>query len=430
MKMMREGTVFLSFTVILAVCVVETAAAGLLPPESAPLIRHYYKVHNTCANVEPFVRQQVKALMGDKTITPKLIKLLYADCMVNGCDASILLDGDNTEKKSPKNRGLAAFAVIDIVKKVIEARCPRAVSCADILNIVVRDAVFFSGGPSYPVFLGRRDGKKSDAAWVDLPPPSISWESALAYFTSKGLNLQDMVTLLAFQSNPVRIMALKLTKDAISLISSGNWQAPDVKPVLQVLQIRRVQTPTEKKERYMLVLSDGSFDEKDAILATHPSDLVRSQQLQRGSIVQLNEFVHSTIRDRMIIIVIDVDVIQTSCYRTVSIAGLNPYRDRWTIKARVIAKAEIRRCYSNAKGEGEVFSFDLVDHTDGGEIRATCFNDVAHQFYDLIRVGKVYFISDGKIKPAQKAYDCLKNDHEIRLDHMSTIWPCLEDVDN
>lgn len=53
-----------------------------------------------------------------------------------------------------------------------------------------------SGGPSYPVFLGRRDGLKSDAAWVDLPSPSISWESALAYFTSKGLNVQDMATLL------------------------------------------------------------------------------------------------------------------------------------------------------------------------------------------------------------------------------------------
>ncbi|KAL8201285.1 hypothetical protein R6Q57_012624 [Mikania cordata] len=172
------------------------AAIGLLPSESSPLIRHYYKIHNTCANVEPFVRQQIKALMGDKSITPKLIKLLYADCMVNGCDASILLDGDNTEKESAKNRGLGAFAVIDIVKKVVEARCPRAVSCADILNLVVRDAIYFSGGPSYPVFLGRRDGMKSDAAWVDLPLPSISWESALAYFTSKGLSVVDMVTLL------------------------------------------------------------------------------------------------------------------------------------------------------------------------------------------------------------------------------------------
>nr|XP_043608776.1 probable peroxidase 26 [Erigeron canadensis] len=195
--MKRDQCLFLSFVVILAVSGAKVTAAGLLPPESTPLIRHYYKVHNTCSNVEPFIRHQMKLIFDkDKTITPKLIKLLYADCMVNGCDASILLDGENTEKKSPKNRGLGAYVVIDVLKKVVEARCPGAVSCADIMNIAARDAIFFSGGPSYPVFLGRRDGLKSEASWVDLPSPSISWETALAYFTSKGLNLQDMVTLL------------------------------------------------------------------------------------------------------------------------------------------------------------------------------------------------------------------------------------------
>ncbi|PWA62775.1 peroxidase superfamily protein [Artemisia annua] len=172
------------------------AAIGL-PPEAAPLIRHFYKVHNTCANVEPFVRHQVKLVYdNDRTVAPKLIKLLYADCMINGCDASILLDGPNTEKESPKTRGLGAFVLIDKIKQVLEARCPGAVSCADILNLATRDAVFFSGGPSYPVFLGRRDGRDSNAAWVDLPSPSISWESSLAYFESKGLDVQDMVTLL------------------------------------------------------------------------------------------------------------------------------------------------------------------------------------------------------------------------------------------
>ncbi|XP_071691167.1 probable peroxidase 26 [Rutidosis leptorrhynchoides] len=168
-----------------------------LPPEDAPLIRHYYKVHNTCANVEPFVRHQVGLVYAnDRTVAPKLIKLLYADCMVNGCDASILLDGPNTERTSPKTRGLGGFVLIDDIKTVLEARCPEAVSCADILNLAARDAVYFSGGPSYPVFLGRRDGVESNAGWIDFPSPSSSWETTLAYFQTKGLNVQDMATLL------------------------------------------------------------------------------------------------------------------------------------------------------------------------------------------------------------------------------------------
>lgn len=53
-----------------------------------------------------------------------------------------------------------------------------------------------AGAPSYPVFTGRRDGMSSSAASVDLPSPSISWEQALSYFRSKGLDVLDLATLL------------------------------------------------------------------------------------------------------------------------------------------------------------------------------------------------------------------------------------------
>eukprot|EP00976_Prorocentrum_cordatum_P059823 1175662-Prorocentrum_minimum.AAC.1 len=46
--------------------------------------------------------------------------------------------------------------------------------------------------------------------------------------------------------------------------------------------------------------------------------------------------------------------------RIVPIAQLNPYQNRWTIKARITSKGELRH-WQNARGEGKVFSFDLID---------------------------------------------------------------------
>jgi len=44
------------------------------------------------------------------------------------------------------------------------------------------------------------------------------------------------------------------------------------------------------------------------------------------------------------------------------ISSLNPYQNRWTIKARCFNKGDIRH-YQNQRGEGKVFSFDLVDES-------------------------------------------------------------------
>ncbi|RDY03804.1 putative peroxidase 61, partial [Mucuna pruriens] len=173
------------------------ADATVKPPP--PKLRwHYYKITNTCHDAEEYVRHQVNIFWNnDRSIAAKLLRLVYSDCFVTGCDASILLDeGRNPEKKAAQNRGLGGFVAIDKIKTVLESRCPGIVSCADILHLATRDAVHLAGGPAYPVYTGRKDGMQSDAALVDLPSPSIPFDKLIEYFELRGLNEVDLTTLL------------------------------------------------------------------------------------------------------------------------------------------------------------------------------------------------------------------------------------------
>lgn len=90
------------------------------------------------------------------------------------------------------------------------------------------------------------------------------------------------------------------------------------------------------------------------------------------------------------------------------------------------AKTAVKH-WNNAKGTGKFFSFDLLDG-EGGQIRAVCFKEVVDQFYDLIEVDKVYLISRGAVKPAQKQFNSLNNDLEITLDALtSSVEICSSD---
>lgn len=56
---------------------------------------------------------------------------------------------------------------------------------------------------------------------------------------------------------------------------------------------------------------------------------------------------------------------------------------RWVIRVRVTSKSPIRT-WSNSRGEGKLFSMDLID--ESGEIRCTAFRDLCDKFYDMIEV--------------------------------------------
>ncbi|KAK3008680.1 hypothetical protein RJ639_014972 [Escallonia herrerae] len=101
------------------------------------------------------------------------------------------------------------------------------------------------------------------------------------------------------------------------------------------------------------------------------------------------------------------------------LVSLNPYQGNWTIKVRVTGKATMRT-YKNARGEGCVFNVELTDE-DGTQIQATMFNEAAKKFFDRFQMGKVYYISKGTLKVANKQFMTLQNDYEMTLTENSEV---------
>ena len=105
------------------------------------------------------------------------------------------------------------------------------------------------------------------------------------------------------------------------------------------------------------------------------------------------------------------------------ITAITPYFNAWLIKARVTSKSN-KRNWSNARGEGSVFSFDVMDSS--GEIRVNAFNQECEKYHAIIEPNKVYYISKGTVKTANKKFSNLSNDYEITLNSDSLVEECDE----
>ncbi|KAL3812266.1 hypothetical protein ACJIZ3_013534 [Penstemon smallii] len=159
----------------------------------------------SCPQVENIVRAGLQsASLIDPTTPSAVLRLLFHDCQVEGCDASILLDPDNirtqySEMASPKNFGIRKRELINNIKSNVEAICPQKVSCSDILVMAAREAVALSGGPRISVPLGRRDSNKApDFKLADalLPSADFGVDSMLHLFSKKGLTVEESVAIL------------------------------------------------------------------------------------------------------------------------------------------------------------------------------------------------------------------------------------------
>ncbi|XP_034689817.1 peroxidase 47 [Vitis riparia] len=153
-----------------------------------------------CPIAEFIVRDSVtSALQSDPTLAAGLVRMHFHDCFIQGCDGSVLLDStkDNTaEKDSPANLSLRGYELVDDIKDELENRCPGVVSCADILAMAAREAVFWVGGPFYQIPNGRKDGRRSKIEdTFNLPAPALNSTELINLFGKHGFNVQEMVAL-------------------------------------------------------------------------------------------------------------------------------------------------------------------------------------------------------------------------------------------
>eukprot|EP01138_Halocafeteria_seosinensis_P008597 gb/GECG01008787.1/.p1 GENE.gb/GECG01008787.1/~~gb/GECG01008787.1/.p1 ORF type:complete len:685 (+),score=106.24 gb/GECG01008787.1/:1-2055(+) len=118
-------------------------------------------------------------------------------------------------------------------------------------------------------------------------------------------------------------------------------------------------------------------------------------------------------------------IARASDHKIHPVAALNPFLQNWMIKVRVTNKSDVRH-WKNAKGEGSLFSCDLLDE-HGTEIRATFFKDAVDKFFEVIQEGKVYIMGGGRLKAANRRFTSIKNEYEITFDTRATIEACQDD---
>ncbi|EJU00765.1 replication factor-a protein, partial [Dacryopinax primogenitus] len=223
-----------------------------------------------------------------------------------------------------------------------------------------------------------------------------------------------------------------------------------------------------------VMLSDGQRFTQ-AMLASQNNHFAIDGYLTKNCIIKATRFSRSKVQDKTIIIILAMDVVKqekerlgmpqsildegptfaqpatptstkTSTINKISagaatksftkasglkgeptitpINQLSPYRNQWTVKARITKKSDVRK-WSNERGSGYLFNCTMTDET--GSIKATAFMEQCDRLLKEIEEGKVYYISKGKILPAKKIYNTTGCDYEITFNESTNVELCNDD---
>ncbi|CAK8530263.1 unnamed protein product [Lathyrus sativus] len=218
---------------------------------------------NTCPLAESIVHDVVReAALSDPTLPAGLLRLHFHDCFVEGCDGSILIDNvKEPEKDASVHLGLRGFDLIEKAKVKLEESCPGVVSCADIVALAAREAIFMTNGPWYKVPTGRRDGFVSEKSLADdMPEVSDSIQQLKTKFLNKGLTDKDLVLLSAAHTIGTTACFF-MTKRLYNFSSSGGGSDPAINPrFLPELQAKCPQAGDVNDRLAMDITTETRFD--------------------------------------------------------------------------------------------------------------------------------------------------------------------------
>ena len=108
------------------------------------------------------------------------------------------------------------------------------------------------------------------------------------------------------------------------------------------------------------------------------------------------------------------------------ISELSTYHQRWTIRARVTSKSQLRT-FTKGSNTGKVFSVNLLDKA-GGEIKASLFNVAVDQYFEKLKIGKCYTFSRGSTKIANPQFNMCNHRYEIVFDKNAEISEVADDA--
>ncbi|KAI3807410.1 hypothetical protein L1987_23337 [Smallanthus sonchifolius] len=227
-------------------------------------------------------------------------------------------------------------------------------------------------------------------------------------------------------------MTKSVSPDAISVILSNpspdsSTNLPEI--VLQVLDIKSAGN------RYTFTVNDGKKKLK-AILQSGLSSEVTNGNIQNLGLIRVIDYTLNDIpnKNEKYLIVTQCESVsppleaefKVEVKSEVSDIFLKPKKEFITKSAAQIIHEQNGNMAPSAR-EGCVFNVELTDE-DGTQIQATLFNEAARKFFDVFEMGKVYYISKGTLKVANKQFKTVQNDYEMTLNEYSQVEEVINEA--